>query len=203
MGSMFRLTHCCDVSVRVRPRWFRDPIREDSPSKFGLARVVARGVRFRAPLRVAVTWRRILRDSRHGSRDTPTPKSGEPGTGLQVGLFPQIATRPRGTLPRHYMNRRFDEAANAARRAAQGNPGFSIMHMPLAPSLAAQGRVTEANAAAARVLALQPDFTIDKHCADIAVLATLAVPLPKPAAPRDCRNHAPSQPRLLAGKEQV
>ena len=74
--------------------------------------------------------------------------------------------------------------------------------MPLAPSLAAQGRVTEAHAAA-RVLALQPDFTIDKHCADIAVLATLAVPLPKPAAPRDCRNHAPSQPRLLAGKEQV
>ena len=67
------------------------------------------------------------------------------------------------------MNRRFDEAANAARRAAQGNPGFSIMHMPLAPSLAAQGRVKEANAAAARVLALQPDFTIDKHCADIAV----------------------------------
>ena len=75
------------------------------------------------------------------------------------------------------MNRRFDEAANAARRAAQGNPGFSIMHMPLAPSLAAQGRVTEANATAARVLALHPDFTIDKHCADIAVLATPAVPL--------------------------
>jgi len=51
------------------------------------------------------------------------------------------------------------------------------MHMPLAPSLAAQGRVTEANAAA-RVLALQPDFTIDKHCADVAVLATLAGPAP-------------------------
>jgi adenylate cyclase len=77
----------------------------------------------------------------------------------------------------HFMNRSYEEAAIAARRAAQGNPGFSIMHMLLAASLAAQGRVAEANAAAARVLALQPNFTIERHCAGFAVPAVLAVPL--------------------------
>ena len=77
----------------------------------------------------------------------------------------------------YFMNRRYEEAANAARRAAQANPGFSIMHMLLAASLAAQGRIAEANAAAARVLALQPNFTIEWHCAGFAVPSTLAVPL--------------------------
>jgi adenylate cyclase len=77
----------------------------------------------------------------------------------------------------HFMNRRYQEASNAARRAAQGNPGFSIMHMLLAASLAAQGRIAEANAAAARVLALQPNFTIERHCAGFAVPAALALPL--------------------------
>ena len=77
----------------------------------------------------------------------------------------------------HFTNRRYEESANAARRAAQGNPGFSIMHMLLAASLAAQGRVAEANAAAARVLALQPNFAIERHCAGFAVPAVLAVPL--------------------------
>jgi len=51
------------------------------------------------------------------------------------------------------------------------------MHMLLAASLAAQGRVAEANAAAARVLALQPNFAIERHCAGFAVPAVLAVPL--------------------------
>ena len=77
----------------------------------------------------------------------------------------------------HFMNRSYEEAAIAARRAAQGNPGFSIMHMLLAASLAAQGRVAEANAAAARVLALQPNFAIERHCAGFAVPAVLALPL--------------------------
>jgi adenylate cyclase len=77
----------------------------------------------------------------------------------------------------YFMKRRYEEAANAARRAAQANPAFSIMHMLLAASLAAQGRIAEANAAAARVLALQPNFTIERHCSGFAVPSALAVPL--------------------------
>jgi hypothetical protein len=41
----------------------------------------------------------------------------------------------------------------------------------------AQGRIAEATAAAVRVLALQPNFTIERHCAGFAVPAALAVPL--------------------------
>jgi adenylate cyclase len=74
----------------------------------------------------------------------------------------------------YFMNRRFEEAANAARRAVQGNPGFSIMHMLLAAALAAQGRIAEANAAAVRVLELQPNFMIERHCAGFAVPTALA-----------------------------
>jgi adenylate cyclase len=77
----------------------------------------------------------------------------------------------------YFMNRRFEEAANAARRAVQGNPGFSIMHMLLAAALAAQGRIAEANAAAVRVLELQPNFMIERHCAGFAVPTALASPL--------------------------
>ena len=40
-----------------------------------------------------------------------------------------------------FMNRRYEEAANAARRAAQGNPGFSIMHMLLAAFLKIVSRI--------------------------------------------------------------
>jgi hypothetical protein len=61
-------------------------------------------IRFRVPLRAAVPWRRILRDPRRGPRDRPTPKSGEPGTRLQLGLFPEVATRPRGIYPGHAAN---------------------------------------------------------------------------------------------------
>jgi adenylate cyclase len=77
----------------------------------------------------------------------------------------------------HFINRRYEEAANAARRAIQSNPGFSLSHMFLAAALAGLGRVAEAKAAAARVLALQPNFRIGEFCAGLAIPAVLAVPL--------------------------
>jgi adenylate cyclase len=77
----------------------------------------------------------------------------------------------------HFMDRRYEDAANAARRAVQSNPGFSFPHTLLAASLAALGQVGEANAAAARVQALLPNFTIDRFCAGFAIPAALAVPL--------------------------
>jgi adenylate cyclase len=49
--------------------------------------------------------------------------------------------------------------------------------MLLAAALAGLGRVSEANAAAARVLELQPNFTIGGFCAGLAIPAALAVPL--------------------------
>jgi tetratricopeptide (TPR) repeat protein len=63
----------------------------------------------------------------------------------------------------HFQRGRYEEAANAARKAVQFNPGFSINHVLLAAPLLKLGRVDEARAAAARVLELQPSFSISKQ----------------------------------------
>jgi len=77
----------------------------------------------------------------------------------------------------HFMGGRYEEAANAARRAVQSNEGFSLSHMFLAAALAKLGRLADANASASRVLALQPNFTIGGLCVGLAIPAALAVPL--------------------------
>jgi TolB-like protein/class 3 adenylate cyclase len=71
----------------------------------------------------------------------------------------------------------YEDAANAARKAIQSNPGFSISHVLLAGALAKLGRIDEAKAAAARVLELQPGFRIGEWCAAIDLTPAIAVPL--------------------------
>ena len=58
----------------------------------------------------------------------------------------------------HFHRGRYEEAANAAHKAIQSSPGFSISYMVLAAPLAKLGRLEEAKTAAARVLELQPPF---------------------------------------------
>jgi TolB-like protein len=58
----------------------------------------------------------------------------------------------------HFQRGRYEEAAAAAYKAVQCNPGHSISYMLLAAALAKLGRLDEAKAAGARVLALQPAF---------------------------------------------
>src|SRR5262249_11948917 len=55
----------------------------------------------------------------------------------------------------HFHRGRFEEAAAAARKAVQSQPGFSMCHLVLAATLATLGQLEEARAAAARVLELQ------------------------------------------------
>jgi TolB-like protein/Flp pilus assembly protein TadD len=74
----------------------------------------------------------------------------------------------------HFMRGRYEEAANAARRAVQSNPGFSVAHCLHAAALAKLGRTEEANAAAGRVLALQPSFSSREICAAIGIAPALA-----------------------------
>ena len=71
----------------------------------------------------------------------------------------------------------YDDAANAARKSIQGNPGFSISHMLLAAALAKLGRIDEAKASAARVIALQPGFRISEWRSAIDPAPALAEPL--------------------------
>jgi adenylate cyclase len=55
---------------------------------------------------------------------------------------------------------RFEEAINAASRAAQANPRFSIPCVLQAAALASLGRIDEAKASAQRLLSLEPTFTV-------------------------------------------
>ena len=74
----------------------------------------------------------------------------------------------------HFAQDRYEEAVSAARRAIQSNPGFSVAHWVLAASLAGLGRIPEAKIAAAKVLALSPNFTTAGTFAGVGVATTLA-----------------------------
>jgi len=71
----------------------------------------------------------------------------------------------------------YAEAANAARRAIQANPSFTACHVLFAAALAKSGRIDQAKAAAANVLALQPSFTVGVFCAGFGIPPPLATPL--------------------------
>ena len=74
----------------------------------------------------------------------------------------------------HFAQDRYEEAVSAARRAIQSNPGFSVAHWVLAASLAGLGRIPEAKIAAAKALALSPNFTTAGTFAGVGVATTLA-----------------------------
>ena len=63
----------------------------------------------------------------------------------------------------HFQRGRYVDAVNAARKAIQFNPGFSINFVFLAAPLAKLARLDEARPAVARVLELQPSFSISKQ----------------------------------------
>jgi adenylate cyclase len=72
---------------------------------------------------------------------------------------------------------RYNDAAQAARRAVLSTPSFSVSHGLLAAALAKLGGLEEAKAAAVQVLALDPSFSAGRFCAAFGVPAALAEPL--------------------------
>ena len=77
----------------------------------------------------------------------------------------------------HFSLGHYQDAAAAARKAIQLNPGFSMSHMLLAASLVKAGRLEEAKSAAARVLELQPSYKFGKHFAGVDCAPALAASL--------------------------
>jgi TolB-like protein/Tfp pilus assembly protein PilF len=71
---------------------------------------------------------------------------------------------------------RFDEARDAARRAVESNPDFSVPHALLAAALARLGQAEEARAEALQVLALEPPFSIDRYSAMVELTPTVFRP---------------------------
>jgi len=70
-----------------------------------------------------------------------------------------------------------DKAAEAAQRIFQANPYWSSAHFMLAATHARLGRMEAARASAARVLELQPGFTISGTCAAFDIHPSVAGPL--------------------------
>jgi adenylate cyclase len=81
---------------------------------------------------------------------------------------------PHATAIAQILRGRHQEAVNAARRAVQFNPRFSVAHSMLAAALAKSGRSEEAKGAARQVLALQPSFSARGFCDAIAMVPELA-----------------------------
>jgi Flp pilus assembly protein TadD len=77
----------------------------------------------------------------------------------------------------HFQRGRYEEAASAAYKAVQSNPGHSISHMLLAASLAKLGRLEESRAVAARVLELQPAFRYSRQFSGVDCAPALAASL--------------------------
>jgi TolB-like protein len=63
----------------------------------------------------------------------------------------------------HFHAERFEKAREAAQRASESNPSFSVPPILLSATLERLGRHGEARAAADRALALNPRFTIDSY----------------------------------------
>ena len=79
----------------------------------------------------------------------------------------------------HFLRGRYPDAAVAARRAVDSNPGFSVSHSLLVAPLVKLGRLEEAKAETVQVLSLQPSFSAGGFCAGLALPAVLADPLAK------------------------
>jgi adenylate cyclase len=97
---------------------------------------------------------------------------------LRVSPIDRLAYLPQHVIAiAHFQRGRYEDTANAARRAVQANPNFSVSHSLLAAALAKLGRAEEANAAAKQVLTLQPSFSSGGFCTAIAIAPALAEPL--------------------------
>jgi TolB-like protein len=71
----------------------------------------------------------------------------------------------------------YEAAAEAAHKTFQANPYWSSAHFLLAATHAKLGQLDAAKSAAARVLELQPDFTISGTCAAFDIHSSIATPL--------------------------
>ena len=98
--------------------------------------------------------------------------------GLRISPFDRLLYLPaHGIALGNFLLGRSDKAVEAAQRAIQSKPEFSISHVLLAAALAQAGQLEAAKAAATRALELQPGFSTRRHCAAIAAPASLATPL--------------------------
>ena len=83
----------------------------------------------------------------------------------------------------HFIRGRHSEAADAARKAIQVNPLFSVNYVCLIAALARLGQTADAKSAAARLIELQPSFSISRQCAAVGVVSSLTAALTNAVCP--------------------
>jgi adenylate cyclase len=97
---------------------------------------------------------------------------------LRLSPFDPLSYAPWHSITlAHFQRGEYERAAEAARKVFQANPYWSFAHMLLAATQAKLGRLDAAKTAAARVLELQPGYTISGFCAALDIHPSLAVPL--------------------------
>jgi len=77
----------------------------------------------------------------------------------------------------HFLRRRYQAAADAARAAIQFNPGFGSSHMLLAAPLAKLGQHDEARVAVANLMEREPAFRLSRQFAGVDCAPVLAAAL--------------------------
>jgi tetratricopeptide (TPR) repeat protein len=97
----------------------------------------------------------------------PSSMGSSPGAiehariGIRLSPYDPLIYLPYvGLAYAHFFAGDWEEAANAARRACQANPRFSVPCYLLTAALIRLGRISEAKASSSRVLELQPGFTV-------------------------------------------
>lgn len=94
-----------------------------------------------------------------------------------IRLSPLDATNcvPQGIIGfGNFLTGRHEQAIEAGRRAVEMTPGFSMLHGWLAAPLVRLGRLDEAKASAARLLALDPHFSIGRWSAAVGLAPEIA-----------------------------
>jgi len=93
---------------------------------------------------------------------------------LRLSTFDRLSYASHQALAiGHLVQARYEEAADAARHAVQVSQGFSVSHSLLAAALAKLGRLEEAKAVGARVVALHPSFSGGGFCAALGMPSAL------------------------------
>jgi len=83
----------------------------------------------------------------------------------------------RGLAKAHFLRGHYHEAAEAARKAVQFNPGFGSSYMLLAAPLMKLGRHEEAKSCVARLLEREPAFRLSRQFAGVDCAPALAAAL--------------------------
>jgi TolB-like protein len=97
---------------------------------------------------------------------------------LRLSPFDPISYGPWVSIALgHFRRGEYQAAADAAHKLFQSNPYFSLAHVLLAATHAQLGRLDAAKSAAARVLELEPGYTISGMCAALDIHASIAAPL--------------------------